>query len=457
MKSLLNLKVLVLGLGKSGISTIKNLVALGAIVAAYDQKEIGFIEPDIIAELTKLKVELYCGEYPRQEDFIWELLVVSPGIPKETDLIQWAIAQGISVYGEVELAYQLKNEGLDLMAITGTNGKTTCTALLKHIMVCSGIEAEVAGNIGVPLIDQIRALQRGVLCVELSSFQLDTIVDFHAHICAITNITPDHLDRHKTMEAYAEAKKQILKNQTSADFAVLNYDDDLVRGMAEACQARFFYFSATEQLTQGIFVNENRIEIIDGNKTIYITDIDRLSLRGKHNLENCLCVAAMAYLYGAAAADIAKGLQTFTAVSHRMEEIGEVKGALFINDSKATNPESAMKAIESFTEEIILIAGGRNKGSSFDEFAECIKENVKELILLGETKAEISAAVMNQGFKNIYEVEDLEQAVNLAVNLAKPGQVVLLSPACASWDMFSNYEQRGDRFRELVLLHQVDC
>lgn len=442
-------RVLVLGLARSGWSAINALYKRGAVLTAGDSKtpeELG----EIFVELEDLGVKVYAGNYPTVKNDDYDLLVVSPGVPLQIAPVIQAKTEGIPIIGEVELAYLLKPDLAEIYAITGTNGKTTTTALMQHIMAVDGRNSYSGGNIGVPLTAIIEHIEQGVISVEMSSFQLDTSINFRPHICGLLNITPDHLDRHGSMEAYIQAKAKIFARQDSTDYAVFNFEDEELRKMAARCPARVFFFSGVRILEEGAFVRDGIITIVSNNKTQPVCRVDELLLRGKHNLENVLCAVLMSVIAGVNPEVIRKALLDFKGVRHRMEEVAVHNEIIYINDSKATNPESVMRALESFNEPIILIAGGRNKGSSFAVLAQSIKEKVKELILLGEAKQEIRTAVIAAGFENIHEVEDLRAAVLKADELAQKGDVVLLSPACASWDMFSSYEQRGDLFCSIV-------
>lgn len=448
-------RILVVGIARSGIAAAKSLARRGAALFACDRKpgdELG----DILLELETLGVEVYTGSYPRVSRDRFDLLVASPGVPLDIDPFIEARDTGVPVIGELELAYLLKPDAVDLYAISGTNGKTTTVSLLQAILAADGRRALAGGNIGVPLTTLVDSMTAGVIVVEASSFQLETTCHFRPRISALLNITPDHLDRHKSMEGYIKAKSKIFAYQGQDDYALLNYEDLHIRKMAKDCPARVVYFSNQRVLSEGAFIKDNLIYFVLDNKVMPICPVNEVFLRGQHNLENILCAVAVAVLAGVEIKTIKEILQTFTGVRHRIEEVAVVNGVLYINDSKATNPESAIKALESFNEPIILIAGGRSKGSSFEEFAGFIKEKVKGLVLVGEAREEIKKAVMDAGFQNIYEVNDFSTAVATAGQLAVAGDVVLLSPACASWDMFKSYEQRGDLFCQLVRAMQPE-
>lgn len=443
------MRILVVGMARSGAAAVRVLSGTGAKLSICDRKTVEELGP-LVDEMQKLGAVVYAGAYPSVTPQNYDLLIASPGISLEIPPFQQAYAEGVPVIGEIELACLLKPPHLEISAVTGTNGKTTTTALLEHILAAAGRQTAAAGNIGVPLTSLIEHMDGGIIALEMSSFQLETIREFHPHICGILNITPDHLDRHKSMDGYIKAKARIFLNQNPEDFCVLNREDLLVKDLAGACPARVVFFSNQQILEEGAYLDQDSIRLAWQGQIHRVADLKDIKLRGRHNQENLLCASMMAFLAGVQTDVIGQALSTFQGVRHRMEEVASIGGVLYINDSKATNPDSAMKALQSFDQDIILIAGGRNKGSQFDELAQVIKEHVKALILLGEAHEQIRSAVIKTGFTNIHEVKDFDQAVHLAASLANPGEVVLLSPACASWDMFDNYEQRGDLFCELV-------
>lgn len=447
-------RILVVGVARSGLQAIAILQKHGAIVSACDiktEEQLG----EIVGELRQAGVDLFTGTYPDILAGKYELIVASPGVPLNIDPFIQAMQHNIPVISEVELGYKLKSPRVEIYAITGTNGKTTTVSLVQHILSSDGRQAIYAGNIGVPLTSIVDSLESGEIVLEMSSFQLETIEDFRPHICGILNITPDHLNRHKTVKNYAAIKEKIFLNQQSTDYAVLNYDDPLVLEMGSRCPAQVVFFSISTQLNNGVFIKDNSIVAYLHDEEIPICKLSDLKLKGNHNLENVLCAVTMAFLCGVAPEVISQAVSGFRGVRHRMEEVAYLNGVLYINDSKATNPESAIKAIESFEQPIILIAGGRNKGSDFSLLAQYIHDRVKALIVLGEARTEITTAVMKTGYGNIYDVEDLTAATEVAFKLAEEGDIVLLSPACASWDQFDNFEQRGDLFCKLVETRSV--
>lgn len=443
-------KVLVIGIARSGVAAIKSLVRRGSIVTACDIKDRDKLGNDVVNTVEKLGVGCCCGKYPAMTKDSFDMVVPSPGVPLDVEPVIKARAMGIPVMGEVELAYRIKSPSVNIYAITGTNGKTTTTSLLYFILEQDGRQAAAGGNIGVPLTGLIETMSEGEIAVEISSFQLATTISFHPHIAGILNITPDHLDRHKTLEAYIEAKARIFANQSPDDFTILNYEDNSLREMADRCLSQVIFFSTERILDQGAYVEDGYITVKIKDDKARICRVEEIRLRGRHNLENILCAAAMARAAGVDTAVLHKALVEFKGIRHRMEEVGIKKGVLYINDSKGTNPESTIKAIESFAEPLVLILGGRSKGSDFGPLARLVNKRVKQLVILGEARKIIKHAVMETGFANINEVDTFEAAVKKASELAEPGNVVLMSPACASWDMFDNYEKRGDLFCELV-------
>lgn len=447
--NLKNKNILLVGLAKTGISTIKHLNKLGAKVVVNDIKDKDKLK-GILDELSNLNnVEYILGYHPENVDDI-DMAVVSPGVPLDLPFILKLKSKNIEIIGEVELAYRLSQNPM-FIGITGTNGKTTTTSLVGEIFKKANIDTYIVGNIGNPVIDTVDvANENSVLVTELSSFQLESIDTFKPHVSAILNFTEDHLNRHHTMEAYMEAKARIFKNQDEKDFCVLNYDDKDVKSLSDNVKAKKIFFSRKKSLDCGIYLDEDNNIIINIDKKIKLLNKDELSLPGNHNLENCMAAAAIAYVSNIDIDVIREVLKTFAGVEHRQEFVRNLNGIMFVNDSKATNPDSSIKAIESYNRPIILIAGGMDKQSSFDEFLDVAKENVYALVLLGETAQKIKECAQNKGFDNITVVKDMKEAVNASYQIAKDGDVVLLSPACASWDMYKSFEVRGIDFKDNV-------
>ena len=441
-------KVLLVGLAKTGISTIKCLAKYGADITVNDIKTEDQLE-EIIAEIKDIDgIKYILGHHPENISDI-DMVVVSPGVPLDLPFIKKVIEENKELIGEVELAYQLAKKPY-FVGITGTNGKTTTTSLTGEIFEKAGKETYVVGNIGNPVIDAVQAANEGASFVtELSSFQLESIKDFKPSVSAVLNITEDHMNRHHTMENYIDAKARVFMNQDKNDFCVLNYDDELTKALAEKCNANVVFFSRLEKLEKGVYV-ENGDIIIDINEKINLMKVCELSLPGGHNLENCMAAAAMAYVSGIDIEVIREVLKTFKAVEHRLEFVKEVEGVKYVNDSKGTNPDSTIKAVQAYENPIILIAGGYDKGSTYDELLEIAKKNVKTLVLLGQTADKIEEAARRIGFTDIHRVEDMKEAVKTCHDIAKEGDIVLLSPACASWGMYKNFEVRGKDFKDNV-------
>lgn len=441
-------RIMIVGLARSGMAAIKALHKRGAILTAYDAKTAAQLENEIVL-LQEMGVVVYAGSFPPVSKDL-DMLVVSPGVPLDIEPVQAAYREDIEVIGELELAYLLKSPRLEILAVTGTNGKTTTTTLLGEILSADGRTAATGGNIGIALCEQVEKMDEGYISVETSSFQLESSRSFRPHVAGILNITPDHLDRHKTMEEYINVKSKIFAHQENTDFLILNFEDQELRKLAAKARSKVVFFSVERELDEGFYVSKESIELNWEGNCRQLIPLQDILLRGKHNLENILCAVAMAWVDGVSESSITNVLRSFSGVRHRLEEVADHNNILYINDSKGTNPDSTIKALESFDQPIVLIAGGRPKGGSYAAVAQVISQKVKELVILGEAKNQIKAAVMEFGYKNIHEVEDFSAAVFKAHELAEPGDVVLLSPACASWDMFPSYEHRGDLFCELV-------
>lgn len=440
--------VLIVGLAKTGVSTIKYLNKLGLNVFVNDIKTKESLS-EILDELKDIKnVEYILGYHPENIDNI-DLVVVSPGVPLDLDFILKIKSKNIKLIGEVELAYIL-NKKPKFIGITGTNGKTTTTSLTYEIFKKANKDAYKVGNIGNPVIDTVDSTdENSVLITELSSFQLESINEFKPYISVILNFSEDHLNRHHTMQNYINAKANIFKNQGKEEFCILNYDDLEVRKLENKINANKLYFSTKSKLKKGIYLEGDDI-ILDIDQKINLINKNKLTIKGEHNIQNAMASILIAYLCNIKIEDIKFVLENFKAVSHRQEFVKEVNKVKFINDSKATNPDSTIKALKSYDENIVLILGGMDKQSEFDEVLEVAKKNVVGLVLLGETKHKINSTALKKGFTNIEIVNNMKEAVYKSYEMAKEGEIVLLSPSCASLDMYKNFEVRGDDFKENV-------
>ena len=446
-----NKKVLVVGTGKSGVAAVRLLNKSGAEVIVLEGNT-SFSTEEIISRFPKdAEFDLIIGELPEQKMNNIDFVILSPGVPTDLPFVVKLQEKNIPVWGEIELAY-LCGAG-KLFAITGTNGKTTTTALTGEIMKTYFKDVYVVGNIGYPYTEYAAQMtEKSVTVAEVSSFQLETINKFHPQISAILNITPDHLNRHHTMECYVEAKARIAKNQNKDEICVLNYEDEYLKKIAKDIPAKIFWFSSEHELKEGIWLDGEKIMYCDGEEQepVMVCTIHDMKLLGKHNYENVMAAVAIAMHAGVPIDCIRKAVKEFNAVEHRIEYVREVNGVKYYNDSKGTNPDAAIKAVEAMVRPTIVIGGGYDKDSSYDEWIASFGDKVKALVLLGQTKDKIAAAAKKAGFANIIMTESLEVAVKVWSEQAKSGDAVLLSPACASWGMFKNFEERGDLFKQYV-------
>lgn len=439
-------KVLVFGSGISGIGAVKLLEDHGAEVVLYDGNE--SLDQASLREQLGEKTTIVLGEFPEHLLEELELVVLSPGVPTDLPVILAMKEHGIQVIGEVELAYAF-GKG-DVLAITGTNGKTTTTSLLGEIMKCHQEEVFVVGNIGNPYtVAAGQMTERSVAVAEMSSFQLESIETFRPKVSAILNFTPDHLNRHHTMEAYVEAKKQIAKNQTAEDYCVLNYEDERTKAFGEEVKAQVLYFSSAHKLERGIYLDDGKM-IYKNPEEVIVCHVDELQILGIHNYENVMAAVAMAAVYGVPMDTIRKAILAFKGVEHRIEYVTEKDGVVYYNDSKGTNPDAAIKGIQAMNRKTVLIGGGYDKNSEYTEWIQAFDGKVKRLILIGATREKIAQDAEKCGFHDYVFADTFEEAVLLAAKTAKSGEAVLLSPACASWGMFPNYEVRGEKFKEIV-------
>ena len=441
--------VTVVGLGmRTGVEVVKFLAEHEAEVIVTDTKT----KTDLAEELAALKdyqFKANLGGHNLELILRSDLIVVSPGVPADIPLLKNAQAKGIEIIGEIELGYRFASA--PVLGITGTNGKTTATTLLGEVAKTLDKTVTVGGNIGRALIKDLPNLAAEDLAIaEISSFQLEWVEQFRAKIALVLNLTPDHLNRHHDFQAYINAKKRLITNQDSGDYAVLNYDDQIVRDFASTTEAEVIFFSQKDQLTGGVFVKDGWIINDLDNKQEKLIAVNDLGLVGPHNLENILGVVSCSLLLGVKKKQLITILKSFTGIEHRLEKFSTIDGVDYINDSKATNPAAAIKGLQSFSDSVILIAGGMDKSSNFAEFASEIPNRVKSLILLGETASEIEAEVEKLGYKQYIHVDSIETAAQQAFKLAERGDTVLLSPACASWDMFSSYKERGNLFKRAV-------
>ena len=442
-------KALVFGAGKSGIGAADLLGKSGAFPVIYDGNEKTDKEEVIHKTEGSYELEVYAGELPDSVMESLDLVVLSPGVPTDLPLVKKLYGLGVPVWGEVELAYRL-GAG-EVLAITGTNGKTTTTALLGKIMSDAKPSVFVVGNIGTPYTSKALEMQENTVTVaEISSFQLETTEQFAPKVSAILNITEDHLNRHHTMEEYIRVKELITANQKPEDVCVLNYEDEVLREFGKHTVPRVVYFSSARALDQGIYLDGDEIILKDGDETIPVVKTGELKLLGLHNYENVMAASAMAYYAGVPMESIRRSVCEFTAVEHRIEYVTEKNGVVYYNDSKGTNPDAAIKGIQAMNRPTLLIGGGYDKESSYEEWIQAFDGKVRFLVLIGQTKEKIRDAALKCGFEDIILCEDLEEAVKVCADKARPGDAVLLSPACASWGQFDNYEQRGDKFKEYV-------
>ncbi|WP_226658365.1 UDP-N-acetylmuramoyl-L-alanine--D-glutamate ligase [Pseudalkalibacillus hwajinpoensis] len=436
-----NKSVLVLGIAKSGFAAAKLLRSLGATVTVNDREEVAN-NPKAV-ELQQLGFRVIGGGHPLELLEGIDLIVKNPGIPYQNPLLVEAGKKNIPIVTEVEIAGEVSEA--PFIAITGSNGKTTTTTLIGQLLHDTPANPIVAGNIGTVVCEvAAEATPDQTLVTELSSFQLQGTVNFHPHISVLLNIYEAHLDYHGTKDAYAAAKARMFRNQTSEDFAVYNADDSLVSSFAEASKASLVPFSATKKLDAGVSIEGGWIVF----KEEKVIKIDELSM--KQNIENTLAAIAVAKLSGVSNEKIYEELTNFHGVKHRLQFVGEVSGRKFFNDSKATNSIATKKALDSFDKPVILLAGGLDRGNGFDDLSTYFKSKVKHLITFGQTAPKLKGTANEAGLNSVTVVDNVEEAVSTAYDLSETGDVILLSPACASWDQFKTFEERGDIFIEAM-------
>ena len=442
-------KVLVIGAGRSGIASARFLAARGAIVALNDQKPIEKWSSEALA-LKAQGVGCLPGEIPSWLLDHSDLLVISPGVPTKTIPVRYAERAGAEIIGEVELASRyLKGQ---IVAITGTNGKTTTTALIGEMLKDAGMQVQVGGNIGTPLISLVEnSTDDGWTVAELSSFQLETIKEFHPAVALALNVTPNHMDRYESFTDYAAAKRRIFDNQNSGDVAVLNADDEIVASWASSLRAFVAKFSVQRELNQGLFLRGREIVARSGDGERVLMLRDEMKLRGLHNVENVLAALSVGFACGASAESMLETIKRFEPVEHRLERVEEIDGVQFYNDSKATSVDATMKALEAFKEDfgqVVLILGGRGKNAPYAPLGPLVREKVRQLIVIGEDSEKIAKELGE--FAPTQQAVDLKDAVNRSFQVAQPLDIVLLAPACASFDMFDSFEHRGKVFKEEV-------
>ena len=444
-------QVLVIGAGRSGMGAAGLLLRVGAWPLIYDAN------PDL--DIQKLRSGTEGGERLRfclgesAGEALREvaLAVISPGVPCDNPFVQEVYRAGIPVWSEIELAWQTTKG--QVVAITGTNGKTTTTALVGHIMeqAAGAGNVFVVGNIGEAWTSHsLQTKDDSVTVAEISSFQLETIDTFAPHVSAILNITEDHLNRHHTMEEYIRVKELITRNQTASDYCILNYEDPVLREFGQNIKPKVIWFSSQRPLSEGFFLRGEEIIFSDGTAETPVLKTDRLRILGRHNYENAMAAAAMAHCMGVDFDTIRSAAESFTAVPHRIEFVEEKKGVAYYNDSKGTNPDAAIQGIRAMNRPTWLIGGGYDKQADYSDWIRAFDGKVRALVLIGQTREKIARAAEDLGFTDVVLCDDLKEAVAWCAGRACAGEAVLLSPACASWGQFDNYEQRGDVFKELV-------
>jgi len=442
-------KYLVFGTGKSGIAAALLLEENGQEYILFEGNR-SFDPEAFAAKNPRLAdVKVLVGDLSDKEMEMISVAVLSPGVPTDIPIVEDMRRNGIEIIGEIELAYRFGKGRV--VAITGTNGKTTTTALTGEIMSSYFKDVRVVGNIGIPYTERVMgSTEETVFVAEVSSFQLETIHEFHPTVSAILNITPDHLNRHHTMENYIAAKEDVTKNQDASEVCVLNYEDEVLRKFAENCPAKVTFFSSLSKLEDGFFYKNEKIYYAHDGAEEEIISVNELNILGLHNFENVMAACGMAFAMGVPVSNVVDSLKRFTAVEHRIEYVLEVDGVVYYNDSKGTNPDAAIKGISAMNRPTFLIGGGYDKGSTYDEWIEAFDGKVKELVLIGQTAEQIRDCAFKHGFTNVVILDEFREAVDYCHDHARAGDAVLLSPACASWGMFDNYEQRGRIFKEIV-------
>lgn len=442
-------KVLVVGSGISGLGAVEALCHIGAVPILFDAND--KLDPETIRAKFRqgTKADVVLGELPREVAESVSLVVLSPGVPTDTEFVDGFRARGIAIWGEIELAYRL-GKG-NVIGITGTNGKTTTTSLVGEIMSAHCRHVDVVGNIGNPYtLTALDAVEDTVTVAEISSFQLETIERFKPDVSAILNITPDHLNRHHTMDNYAAAKEAIARNQTKKQTCVLNYENDYTKAFGDRCPAHVVWFSSARKLEEGFYLDGEEICQASDGEVTHLMNIHDMNLVGTCNVENVMAAIAITRAMGVPMETILSVIRQFKAVEHRIEFVATKRGVDYYNDSKGTNPDAAIQGIRAMSRPTVLIGGGYDKQSGYDEWIEAFDGKVKCLVLIGQTREKIAECAKRHGVKNIVLADSFEEAFEICVQQAESGDAVLLSPACASWGMFPNYEVRGRLFKDLV-------
>lgn len=442
-------RVLVVGSGISGIGAVEALDHAGACPVLFDENDKLSLEEVQNKLKPGVEAEIVIGVLPEEMAGSIELVVLSPGVPTDTEFVEKFRRKGIKIWGEIELAYELGKGRV--IGITGTNGKTTTTTLVGEIMAACCTDVDVVGNIGNPYtLTALDAVEDTVTVAEISSFQLETVDKFKPDVSAILNITPDHLNRHHTMANYVAAKEAITRNQTREQVCVLNYENSYTREFGSRCPARVVWFSSARKLAEGLYLEDEEIWQAKDGVSTRLMNIHEMKLVGICNVENVMAAIAITQAFGVPMETILPVVRQFRAVEHRIEFVDTKRGVDYYNDSKGTNPDAAIQGIRAMSKPTILIGGGYDKQSDYDEWIEAFDNKVKCFVLIGQTREKIADCAKRHGIENVVLADSFEEAFAVCVENAKPGDAVLLSPACASWGMFPNYEVRGRMFKEFV-------
>lgn len=447
--NLQNENILVVGTGISGYGAVRLLSQIGAVPILYDENT-KLNKEDILQKLPgEVHAEVFIGSLPEEVEKNIRLVILSPGVPADTQLVEHFIAKGIPVWGEIELAYTY-GKG-KLAAITGTNGKTTTTSLVGQIMKEYYESVYIVGNIGNPYTEiALETVDSSVIVAEVSSFQLETTHHFKPVVSAILNITPDHLDRHHSMDNYVKVKERIAMNQTKENICVLNYEDEYTKEFGNRCPAEIIYFSSKRKLKRGLYLEDESICLADEHRVTKLMNIHDMNLVGLCNVENVMAAIAISLSMQVPIENIIDTVKRFQAVEHRIEYVATKRGVDYYNDSKGTNPDAAIQGIKAMAKPTVLIGGGYDKQSEYDAWIEAFDGKVKCFVLIGQTADKIEECARKHGINHIIRAESFEEALTICTENAVSGDAVLLSPACASWGMFSNYEMRGKMFKDYV-------